>query len=265
MLEKLDLDRKLPKKEYKQRLPLLQRRLLLVQRACWQAGLGSLVVFEGWEGAGKGPTINKLTERLEPRGFKLHLIRAPRSHQAGLPWMWRFWMALPRYGEMAIFDRSWYAHALEDYVERGASRADWLTACREITHFEQTLADDRYVVVKLFFHLGKEERERRLEKLEADPTTAWRVSDQTWEHHRRYEDYRVAVEEALALTESEWGPWEIIAATDRRWTRVRAAETLLQRLETALASRGFEVPGEEELADELADEAADDGPGLGKI
>jgi len=108
MLEKIDLNKKLSKKEYKAQLPKLRRKLYDLQRKAWDGNVPSIILFEGWDAAGKGTAIQTLTARLDPRGFKLYPIRGARTYEKMHPWLWRFWLKLPNYGEMAIFDRSWY-------------------------------------------------------------------------------------------------------------------------------------------------------------
>lgn len=237
MLEKVDLDRSLPKEEYKRRLPGLQGRLYELQLAASESGLPSVVVFEGWGAAGKGTTINVITNRLEPRAFRLHSIHEPRTHELRLPWLYRFWEHIPNYGQMAIFDHSWYRRVLEERVEKITPKGDWQKAYRDITDFERALADDGYVIVKFFLHISKKEQQRRFRKLESDPLTAWQVQAHDWEQHSAYKKYEVAVEEMLERTESEWAPWTLVEATDRYWTRVTAFETIIRALERATARR----------------------------
>jgi polyphosphate kinase 2 (PPK2 family) len=254
MLEKIDLSRKLPKKEYKARIPLLRSRLYSLQKACWDASIPSVTLFEGWDAAGKGTSIKALTRRLEPRGFKLHPIQAPRTYETHMPWLWRFWLKLPNYGEMAIFDRSWYGRVLVERVEELTSEDQWRKAYRDIVNFERTIADDGYVVIKFWLHISKQEQQKRFKKLEADPLTAWHVQPEDWEHHRKYDQYLIAVEEMLERTETEWGPWTIVEATDRRWARVKIFETIIARLEDALKQR--ELPLPEEPRDQAEMQAA---------
>lgn len=242
MLEKIDLTRKLSKRDYKARLPYLRQRLYDLQKACWSAGVPSVTLFEGWDAAGKGTSIKALTRRLEPRGFKLHPIQAPRTYETHVPWLWRFWLKLPNYGEMAIFDRSWYGRVLVERVEGLASENEWRKAYRDIANFERTIADDGYVIIKFWLHISREEQKRRFKKLEKDPLTAWHVQPEDWEHHRKYDEYLLAVEEMLERTETEWGPWTIVEATDRRWSRVKIFETIISCLEEALEVRGVPLP-----------------------
>jgi len=242
MLDQVDLDKRLSKREYRARMPFLRDRLYDLQKACWDAGIPSLIVFEGWDAAGKGTTINRLTQRLDPRGFKLYATREARTYEKHMPWLWRFWLQLPNRGQMAIFDRSWYGRVLVERVEGLATEAQWREAYQDITDFERTLADDGHVIVKFFLHISKKEQRRRFKKLEADALESWHVQPEDWAHHKKYRQYLAATEEMLALTDTEWGRWVVVEATDRRWTRAKVFETLVQRLEDALLQRDLPLP-----------------------
>jgi polyphosphate kinase 2 (PPK2 family) len=255
MLEKIDLTRKLPKEEYKKQIPALQRRLYDLEKAGWDAKIPTVIVFEGWDAAGKGTSINLLTSRLDPRGFKLYPIQAPRTFETHLPWLWRFWLKLPNYGEMAIFDRSWYGRVLVERLEGLTPKNEWSKGYRDIVDFERTIADDGYVVIKFWLHISKKEQERRFQQLEANPLKSWNVQPEDWEHHRKYDEYLLAVEEMLERTDTEWGPWTIVEATDKRWARAKIFQTIIHRLEEAMQNRGFELP-EERIAPEPAEEEA---------
>lgn len=254
MLEKIDLTRKLSKGEYKAVKPGLQRRLYDLQKACWDAQIPSIIVFEGWDAAGKGTAINLLTSRLDPRGFKLYPIQAPRTYETLLPWLWRFWLKIPSYGEMAIFDRSWYGRVLVERVEELTPVQEWRKGYRDIVDFEHTLADDGAAVMKFLLHISKKEQKRRFRKLEKDPLKSWHVQLEDWEHHRKYGKYLLAYEEMLERTDTEWGPWTIVEATDKRWARVKIFRTIIYRLEHALVERGFELPEARPEPDEDEDE-----------
>lgn len=237
MLEKVDLSLKLPKQEYQKRLPPLRDELFLLQKQCWDLRIPSILVFEGWSASGKGSTINLLTERLEPRVFRLHTVRPPRTSEQHLPWLWRFWQRIPNYGEMAIFDQSWYRRVLVKRVERIVPKKEWKKAFLDIVDFEKTLADDGYVFLKFFLHIGKKEQEKRFDKLRRDPLAALLLEPEDYAQHRHYKDYLLAVEETLERTEAEWAPWTIVEATDREWTRVKVFEAIVERLKQAVAAR----------------------------
>jgi polyphosphate kinase 2 (PPK2 family) len=238
VLEKIDLNRKLSKKEYKKQLPKLQRRLYDLETAAWKTGIPSVILFEGWDAAGKGTTISTLTQRLDPRGFKLYPVRGARTYEKMHPWLWRFWLKLPNYGEMAIFDRSWYGRVLVERVESLTPEREWRKAYRDIVDFERTIADDGYVLVKFWLHISKEEQRRRFKLLEKDPLKSWQVTEEDWEHHRKYDEYLLAVEEVLERTETEWGPWTIVEATSRWWARVKVFSTIINALDEGLKEAG---------------------------
>ncbi|OQA97249.1 MAG: Polyphosphate kinase 2 (PPK2) [Chloroflexi bacterium ADurb.Bin222] len=242
MLEKVDLSLTLDKAEYQALTSGLQRRLTDLQKACWRAEIPTIIVFEGWDASGKGSSVQLLTRRLDPRGFTLYAIQAPRPHEQHVPWLWRFWQRIPAYGEIAIFDRSWYGRVLVERVEEFTPENLWRRAYRDIVNFERLLADDGFTIIKFFLHISKAEQARRFRQIEADPLTSWYVQPEDWEHHAKYNAYVTAIEEMLERTDTEWGPWTIVEATDRRWTRFRILSTLVARLEAALRARGLPVP-----------------------
>jgi len=226
MLDKIDLSKKVDKKLFKKIMPVLEDRLFEVQKASWDAGIPVVILFEGWDAAGKGTSIQKLTSPIDPRGYKLYPIRAARTFEKKYPWLWRFWLKIPARGEWAIFDRSWYGRVMVERVESIIPEHEWRRAYRDITEFERALADDGAVMIKFFLHISKQEQKRRFERLSKDPLNAWHVSPEDWEHHRRYDDWLIAYEEGLESTDTEWGPWTIVEATDRRHTWVKIFQTV---------------------------------------
>jgi polyphosphate kinase 2 (PPK2 family) len=234
MLEKVDLTKTLDKQAYKKSMPVLSDRLYTVQKASWDAGIPVVILFEGWDASGKGTSIQTLTSPLDPRGFKLNPIRAARTYEKSRPWLWRFWLKLPARGEWAIFDRSWYGRVLVERVENLIPESEWRRAYRDIVDFERTIADDGHIIIKFFLHISKDEQKRRFKKLIKDPLTAWHVAPEDWEHHRRYDDWLLAYEEMFEQTETEWGPWTIVEATDRRNTHAKIYLTIIQTLEKRL-------------------------------
>jgi polyphosphate kinase 2 (PPK2 family) len=234
MLEKIDLKKRLSKGEYKAVLPGLQERLYTVQKLSWDAKIPVVILFEGWDASGKGTSIQAMTEPLDPRGFKLYPIRAARTYEKAHPWLWRFWLKLPGKGEWAIFDRSWYGRVLVERVENLIPEADWRRGYRDIVDFERTIADSGHMIIKFFLHISKEEQKHRFKQLIDDPLTAWHVTEEDWEHHRKYNEWLLAYEEMFERTESEWGPWTIVEATDRRNNRVKIMQTIIHSLEERL-------------------------------
>ena len=150
MLENLNLKRKLSHEGYDRLLPGLQRRLYDLEKACWDHKVASIVVIEGWDAAGKGSAISTLTQRLDPRGFKVYATQLPRTLEQGFPWLWRFWLKVPNRGEMVILDQSWYTRVLTERVEELISERACRAAYRDITDFERMLTDDGTVILEFF-------------------------------------------------------------------------------------------------------------------
>lgn len=234
MLEKVNLNLKLSHKEYNKVLPGLQRRLYDLEKACWDHKVPSILVFEGWDASGKGSAISTLTARLDPRGFKLNPIQAPRTYERNHPWLWRFWLRTPNYGEVAIFDRSWYSRVLEERVERQISKQELRNTFRDISEFERMLADDGTVILKFWLHISKKEQKKRFRQIGADPLECWHVTEDDWKRHRKYGEYLEAAEEMLEATESEYGPWTIVEATSRWYARKKIFETVIHAFEARL-------------------------------
>ncbi|NQT88992.1 phosphate--AMP phosphotransferase, partial [bacterium] len=240
MLELIDLSKKLPKPAYKKAFADLEIRLGACQRAARAAGVPVLIVFEGWDAAGKGTMINRFTQSLDPRGFKVHAICAPNETERFFPWMWRFWNAQPEAGSFAIFDRSWYGRVLIERIERLATKREWQQAYEDIENFERQLADSGAVIVKLWLHISKDEQKRRFKRIEKNAATAWKVRKEEWKQHRKYDKWVQAVEETLERTSAAYAPWTVIEATQGRYARVKVFETVIRAVEDELARRKAE-------------------------
>ncbi|HVO10776.1 MAG TPA: hypothetical protein VMX54_08525, partial [Vicinamibacteria bacterium] len=202
--------------------------------------------------SGKGTTIRALTQRLDPRGFKLYPITAPRTYEQQRPWLWRFWLKVPDRGEMVIFDHSWYGRVLQERVEHVVPEKAAQQAFRDILEFERMLADDGTVILKFFLHISKKEQQRRFEAIESKPLEAWRVTKEDWARHKKYNQYLAATEEMLELTESEYAPWTIVQATSKSYTRKCVFETIIGALEKSL---GPKAPPRDDVAADVSRDA----------
>jgi len=236
MLDAVDLSLSLTDEAYRAEEAGLRDRLAELQRASKEAGLPLMVAFEGWDAAGKGSSIHALTARLDPRGFTVHPIRAPRPFEAARPWLWRYWRKIPGRGEWAFYDRSWYGRVLVQRIDQLASEEQWTRAYDEICQFERALVDDGYLLVKIFLHIGKDEQRRRLEALMADPVTAWRVTPEDWQNHHRYDVWRPIYDDALERTNTDAAPWTVVPATSPNYARRAVYRTLIDALEAQLDS-----------------------------
>ncbi len=231
MLNQLDLSQKMTRAEYKEAIDNLERKLGVLQREAIELRIPIIVVFEGWDAAGKGTLINRLILSLDPRHFTVYPIIKPNEEEMYRPFLWRFWIKTPANGRMAIFDRSWYTRVLSDRVNGVVKKRVWQTAYQEINSFERQLADGGCLILKFFLHISQEEQKRRFKKLEKNPATAWRVDKGDWENHRRYGEYLEAVAEMRAKTDTDYAPWTIVEAHDRRFAVVKIFQTVVAALE----------------------------------
>ncbi|SMF62899.1 Polyphosphate kinase 2, PPK2 family [Tistlia consotensis] len=229
-LAELDLGRKLGKKAYDKRIAALQQQLRVIQLAYWSQGRSGVVVFEGWDAAGKGGTIRRLTELLDPRGFEVWPIGAPSRKELRQHYLQRFWMRMPENCEIAVFDRSWYGRVLVERVEKLTPKADWRRAYEEINAFEKLLTNDGIRVVKLFLHVSLEEQKRRLRERVAEPLKQWKLGREDFRNIELREAYSEAIEDMLAHTSSEHAPWHLIASEDKQFGRVAALEAVVEAL-----------------------------------
>jgi len=248
-LDAVDLTLALPKAEAEMRLERAQLRLLHLRLVCGgllgdhgRLGPPLCVVFEGWDAAGKGGAIKRLVARLDPRHVRIAQFAAPTEEEKRHHFLWRFFPCLPGAGEMSIYDRSWYGRVLVERVEGWVDDAACGRAYREIVFFEQAFAQEGGVVVKFWLHISPEEQLRRFEARQADPLKRWKISDEDWRNRGQRSLYEQAAEAMLAATDHADAPWEVVSAEQKSHARVVVAETVVARLEAAMAAAGFDVP-----------------------
>jgi polyphosphate kinase 2 (PPK2 family) len=236
MLEKVDLSLTVSKAAYKRRIAQLQERLYDLVHAAFQRQIPSMIVFEGWAAAGKGGTINVLTERLDPRGVRVVPISPPRSSEMRYPWMWRYWQQIPAYGQTVIYDTSWYRRVLTDRVAKTVKKSAWKEAYQDIVEYESMLGAEGTLIRKFWLQISKKEQSRRFKRLLASKLTSWQVAGEDAAQHKAYVKYADAVEEMLARTDFPHAPWVIVEATDRYHTRIRVFEEIVRAFEDRLAA-----------------------------
>ena len=247
MLESIDLSLALAKKAYK---PVQKKQIEYIfdlAELIYERKRPVVIVFEGWDAAGKGTTIRALTAELDARGYKVLPTQAARTHEKQKPWLWRFWMNIPRYGQIAIFDRSWYGRVLIERVEGLTSVPEWIASYEEINDFERTLAADGTVFIKFWLHISREEQLRRFIELSSDPSTAWQVTAEDWDRHQKYDEYLAAVRDMLTNTDTAYAPWTVVPATDRDYRLFYVFDTIIRRLEAALSLEPTQWPTAKEL------------------
>ncbi|MDY7094199.1 MAG: hypothetical protein SX243_14610 [Acidobacteriota bacterium] len=233
-----DLSLTLDRVDYKRSLARQQIRLQELAMELYQQGRSAVLVFEGWDAAGKGGAIRRLTAKLDPRGYRVFPIAKPEGEDAVRHYLWRFWRRLepPRDKQLLIFDRSWYGRVLVERVEGFAEEAEWRRAYDEINHFEEQLAAQGMLVRKFWFHIGKDEQLDRFEAREQTPHKRWKLTDEDWRNREKWELYEAAVEEMLERTHHAARRWEVVAGNDKRHARVRTLRSVVELLEEGLGS-----------------------------
>jgi polyphosphate kinase 2 (PPK2 family) len=237
MLETVDLHKKLSKPAYSKVMAELQEKLRGLQYLAKEAEVPVIICLEGWDSAGKGMVIKKLTEKLDPRMFRVIPGSPPTELEARYHFLWRYQMALPNDGEAVIFDHSWYGRVLVERVDKLTKKKEWRQAYEEINQFERWLADDGQVLMKFWMHISKGEQKKRFKAALKDPAMKWKITKEYRRHHRDYEKWTEAVEEMLAKTDAPHAPWTVVEANDLRWARVRVIQTIADRIEEAIAKR----------------------------
>jgi polyphosphate kinase 2 (PPK2 family) len=229
-LDRVDLSADVAEDDYQEQLAELEQRALVVQIRNFLRGGRAVVVFEGWDAAGKGGCIKRLTSEMDPRGYKVWPIAAPRDEDARHHWLWRFWRRLPETGELTIFDRSWYGRVLVERVEGYARPREWERAYGEINAFERTLTADGVRLVKIFLHIDRKEQKRRFAEREKSAAKRYKLGPDDWRNRKKWPEYEAAIAEMLDRTHRPDAPWVLVAATSKRHARLQVLRTVIDLL-----------------------------------
>jgi len=234
MLETLDLTRTLGREKY---VSELTRRQIQLRELGYQVYLKKrpvILAFEGWDAAGKGGAIKRVTERLDPRGYVVYPISAPQGEDQTRHYLYRFWRRLPERGQIAIFDRTWYGRVLVERVEGFAAEHEWKRAFKEINSFERQVNDFGAILVKFWIHISREEQLRRFEQRQAVGYKSWKLTEEDWRNRAKREAYEEAIEEMLLKTSTRDAPWRLVEGNDKYWARVKILSTLVEILSREL-------------------------------
>ena len=233
-LDAVDLKQRLGKAAYERTLQDLQERLSRLAWAAREAKVATVLAFEGWDAAGKGSAIRRVTKAIDPRLYRVVGIAAPTEEERAQHYLWRFWRQLPRDGAMTIFDRSWYGRVLVERVEEFAAAEAWARSYAEINEFERQLTDHGVVLLKFWIHISEREQLKRFRERESVPWKQHKITPDDWRNREKMPAYRAAVEEMVARCDPPEAPWTLVAGNDKRFARVQIVRTIVERLEAAL-------------------------------
>ncbi len=221
--------------KYKHDLAKLQKRLEHIQVAHIVNERRAIVMFEGWDAAGKGGIIQRLSAEWDPRNYKVWPIAAPTAEEKARHFLWRFWRRLPGDGEIAIFDRSWYGRVLVERVEGFATETEWRLGYDDINAFEKQQVDSGTTLIKLFIHTTQKEQDRRLKARIDDPWKHWKTGLDDFHNRSRRSDYLEAMAEMFARTDTTIAPWTVIDGNDKKAARIAALTLIADRLEAGVS------------------------------
>jgi polyphosphate kinase 2 (PPK2 family) len=233
VLDGLDQNKSVDLEEYRTKIKEYQLRLLNLQRALMETRHNLIVVVEGPDAGGKGGAIKRLVEKLDPRTFRVYSVVKPTQEEYQHHYLWRFWNKLPAYGQIAIFDRSWYGRVLVERVEGFASPIEWKRAYREINEFERLLAEDGSLIVKAYLHITKDEQLARFKSREADPLKHWKITEEDWRNRRKWGEHNEAAEAMFEQTWTHYAPWTVVEANYKWYARLKFLRATVRTLESA--------------------------------
>lgn len=234
VLSDLDMSKSLEREAYREKLARYQSRLSLLQRTARERRISTILVFEGWDAAGKGGAIRRMVAALDARDYQVISITKPTDEEYAHHYMWRFWRHLPRGGRFTIFDRSWYGRVLVERIEGFATEREWRRAYAEINDFERQLVNHGIVLAKFWIHITPEEQEKRFEIRRVLPYKRWKLTPEDWRNRNRWRDYELAVHDMVERTSTHIAPWHIVEGNDKRFARIQVLETVCDTLERAL-------------------------------
>lgn len=245
MLEKLDLTKSMNKEEYKANMAELMPKIGRLQRECRELKIPVMITFEGYGASGKGAQIAQLIKALDPRGFEVHAVKTETEEEKMHPFLWRFWMKMPAKGKIAIYDSSWYRKVLIDRFDKKMKKEEIEASFDSICSFEEQLTSDGMILIKIFLAIDQKEQKKRFDKLLSSEETAWRVSKGDKKRNKEFERYQEINEEMLRRTNTDYAPWNIVEAVDRRYATARIYSIVEKVLAEKIKEKQNKLNGKE--------------------
>jgi len=226
--EKYNVPYEIEEDEYKKLLVKYQNKLRELQHVLYEKRKSLVVVFEGIDAAGKGGTIKRFVEALDPRGYDVIPISAPNTDEKAHHYLWRFWKACPKGGHIAVFDRSWYGRVLVERAENFCSEEAYYRAFREINQMERAWVNDDTIVVKFFITISKEEQLLRFE--DRKENKPWKITDEDWRNREKWDIYEGLASLMIEKTSKKRAPWIVIPNNNKFFGRLEVLKSLIEIL-----------------------------------
>jgi len=231
MLDKLDLTKTTDETKYEATLEEYKETLNVLQRTLREQKIPVIIVIEGWNASGITMAVHEIVHALDPRGYTLYKIDRPTEEERARPFLWRFWLRVPSKGRITIFARSWYTRVIAEETHKPSWEKSLKNRVRQINTFERQLADDGTVILKFFMHITREEQKSRLEDRERNPLTACLVTPSIWNLHNHYDDALPVFDNFIEMTNTQYAPWTLVEATDRKYAILKVYATIIKTLE----------------------------------
>lgn len=220
--------------EYKSELKRLQHRLFKLENLMFQARIPMIVMYEGWDAAGKGGSIKRVAQALDARAYTIIPSPAPTKPELAHPHLWRYWTRVPKAGHVGLFDRSWYGRVLVERVEDITPPNRWAEGYDEINEFEHDLVDWGAILIKFWVDVSDDEQLARFEARAADPAKQWKITDEDWRNREKYAQYKSAIDDMFRLTSTAYAPWLVLESNDKKYARIKALKIIVKKLEERL-------------------------------
>jgi AMP-polyphosphate phosphotransferase len=221
-------DTAITKDDLQQSLNNLQIEMLELHYLLFKRKIPLMIAYEGWDAAGKGGNITRVTRYMNPLGYYVVPIAAPTEHEKEYHYLRRFVKHFPTGGDIAIFDRSWYGRVLVERVEKYCSEPDWQRAYGEINEMEEDFVySSGGGIVKFWLEISKEEQLKRFQQRASDPQKIYKITEEDWRNREKWDLYDEAIDEMLARTSTEIAPWTVIESDDKWFARVKALQTVI--------------------------------------
>lgn len=234
VLDGIDLSQKIAPEDYDKTVSRLQSKIAAQTWKAWDEKRSSVVIFEGWDAAGKGGAIRRLIAPIDARLYNIISVAAPTDEERAQHYLWRFWRHLPRGGRLTVYDRSWYGRVLVERVEGFARVDEWSRAYREINDFEEQLVEHGIILVKFWLHIDAEEQLRRFKEREQIAYKQHKITEEDWRNREKWNAYKSAVHDMVSRTSSAVAPWTLVPANDKKLARVEVLRAVARTFEKAL-------------------------------
>jgi len=232
--ENVEFTLTLSKDEYRKKLAKLQSKLAELQVKLANSDKSLCLVFEGWDAAGKGGCIKRVTQALNPRGYKAFPVPAPTAEEKSHTHLWRFARNMPAPGQITIFDRSWYGRMMVEPIEGFCNPQEYSRAAAEINLFESSCYNDHIIFIKFWIDITKAEQLKRFKARAADPMKNWKLTDEDWRNRKKWDTYEKYVNSMIKQTNTNYAPWIDVECVDKRYGRIKVLETIIDVLKKEL-------------------------------